>query len=597
MNNAIDPIHTVAEPVLKGMYPDPSWIWDDVRGQAVLVNSSFELVPGLPIHGSDGEDLHHWKLLGHAVDGDMAKRLLLQYVEDSGGLYAPTLRKIGGTNGVYAIACTVARLNRVKAETDGVSADLLNEIEASQGNFVIVAERLEGPWSGPFWVAGAEGIDPDLFEDIDGTVWWTQTRPALDPQWKGQTEIWAQPIDPETWTLKNRHDGEASYGKTVLWRGYGVNAVWAEGPHLYRIGDWVYLMTAEGGTSFDHSEMMMRVCAPEGFGYALDAFLTEGNSASEKDRGKALAAIRRFAVGDVRSDERSVVGTHHRLFEANKKNPFLTHRHLGVSEPVQCVGHADLLRLPNGAWWLTCLGVREMPGKRPGELLSYLGRETFMAPVDWQHDPADWKLGTSAATQSMVRDDLGWPVIAGGDGRLPKTRAMVLENEEADSCSDKGEQGRSYDIVTLGKEPDRCFVRVDAQDMSAVATSGAELMIFQNSRNHMILGYDAESNELRCAVRQAGEDRVIRVSTPTGADCVALRFAENQIFCYATPAEAIVKGDGTGEPMWTQVSGLPLLLGYGTMPCMLLGDPLLTIDARFLSVEWAGGFVGCLIGV
>ena len=31
------------------MYPDPSWIWDTTREEIVLVNSSFELVPGLPI--------------------------------------------------------------------------------------------------------------------------------------------------------------------------------------------------------------------------------------------------------------------------------------------------------------------------------------------------------------------------------------------------------------------------------------------------------------------------------------------------------------------------------------------------------------------
>ena len=579
MNNAIDPIQTVAEPVLKGMYPDPSWIWDDVRGQAVLVNSSFELVPGLPIHGSDGEDLHHWKLLGHAVDGDMAKRLLLQYVEDSGGLYAPTLRKIGGTNGVYAIACTVARLNRVKAETDGVSADLLNEIEASQGNFVIVAERLEGPWSGPFWVAGAEGIDPDLFEDIDGTVWWTQTRPALDPQWKGQTEIWAQPIDPETWTLKNRHDGEASYGKTVLWRGYGVNAVWAEGPHLYRIGDWVYLMTAEGGTSFDHSEMMMRVCAPEGFGYALDAFLTEGNSASEKDRGKALAAIRRFAVGDVRSDERSVVGTHHRLFEANKKNPFLTHRHLGVSEPVQCVGHADLLRLPNGAWWLTCLGVREMPGKRPGELLSYLGRETFISPICWQRDPNDWKPSTGTEPESdKYSRDAGWPVLAGGLGRLPLAfRQGEDDGDDADvvlhifpSCLSSFQA----DPVTISKAEGRRFVRVSAPDVRGVAEASHSLVVFQDSNNHATFEIGEDGAVLNAVV--SGGHQCIRVANEKAASIVGMRLSGNKLKCYVAGGSS---------------------MDVDEIQAMFAGDPLISVDALFLSMEWSGGFVGCLMGV
>lgn len=92
-------------------------------------------------------------------------------------------------------------------------------------------------------------------------MYWTQTRPAVNPQWEGQTEVWTRRINPKTWTFVN--DGRpAGTGKTVLWRGYGVEAVWAEAPHLYRVGDYVYLMTAEGGTSFEHSEMAMRIYAP-----------------------------------------------------------------------------------------------------------------------------------------------------------------------------------------------------------------------------------------------------------------------------------------------------------------------------------------------
>lgn len=236
---------TVSNPVLRGMYPDPSWIWDATREEIVLVNSSFELVPGLPIHTT--RDLVTWTHTANAVDEAMSHRLLIDGVEDSGGLYAPTIRRIGGR---YVIVCTVARVNEVKALAAGCSQKDVDGCRAAQGNFVIEADELTGPWRGPYWVAGAEGIDPDIFEDGDGTVWWTQTRPALHPQWDGQTEIWTQPIAPGTWTLQDH--------KTVIWRGYGMDAVWAEGPHLYRVGDYLYLMTAEGGTSFEHSEMIMR---------------------------------------------------------------------------------------------------------------------------------------------------------------------------------------------------------------------------------------------------------------------------------------------------------------------------------------------------
>ena len=37
----------ITNPVLRGMYPDPSWMWDERGERVALVNSSFELVPGL----------------------------------------------------------------------------------------------------------------------------------------------------------------------------------------------------------------------------------------------------------------------------------------------------------------------------------------------------------------------------------------------------------------------------------------------------------------------------------------------------------------------------------------------------------------------
>ena len=79
------------------MYPDPSWIWDTTREEIVLVNSSFELVPGLPIHTT--RDLVTWTRTANAVDEAMSHRLLIDGVEDSGGLYAPTIRRIGGPRG------------------------------------------------------------------------------------------------------------------------------------------------------------------------------------------------------------------------------------------------------------------------------------------------------------------------------------------------------------------------------------------------------------------------------------------------------------------------------------------------------------------
>lgn len=108
----------ITNPVLRGMYPDPSWMWDEPGERVALVNSSFELVPGLPIHVSD--DIANWELAGNAVDEAMAQRLLIPFVLDSGGLYAPTLRMIRGK---YVIACTVARIDLDAAAAAGVDPE------------------------------------------------------------------------------------------------------------------------------------------------------------------------------------------------------------------------------------------------------------------------------------------------------------------------------------------------------------------------------------------------------------------------------------------------------------------------------------------
>lgn len=554
---------TIANPVLRGMYPDPSWIWDEDHGRAMLVNSSFELVPGLPIHVS--EDLAHWEPLACAVDADMARRLLIPFVADSGGLYAPTLRRIRGR---YVIACTVARIDAEAAARAGVDEETLRAAQESEGNFVITADEPEGPWRGPFWIRGAEGIDPDVFEDVDGAVYWTQTRPAVHPQWEGQTEVWTQRIDPETWTLTPDEDREGEFTRVVLWNGYGLEAVWAEGPHLYRIGEWVYLMTAEGGTSFDHSEMAMRVHAPRGLWKAMRAFCARMADEGHAIRGARLA-------------ERSVAGRFGRLFHPDKKNPFLTHRHLGVQERVQCVGHADLMRHPRLGWWLTCLASRET-AMEDGAHLSFLGRETFVAPVAWQHDPGRWSLESDGVRSQD--DTPGWPVLAGGMGRL----ADELEVDAADGAV---RRWRAAD------GDDGAFAVLDMRETPAPGASTQ-------------------------AATVRGDGTVVFRRLP-GDRCVILCPEEGLTRIRQDDAHYVdvVTADGGGRVSWTARHGadedrgdarcahahdacVVAVFDRGRL-CIGVGSPsggmddvegLACIDARFLSTEWSGGFVGCLVG-
>ncbi len=125
-------------------------------------------------------------------------------------------------------------------------------------------------------------------------------------------------------------------GRTLLVDG-GVdpaaNPIWAEGPHIYRIGAWYYLLTAEGGTADQHSQTIYR--------------------------------------------SRNLKGP----YQPGPFNPILTQRDLPADRPdrIEATGHADIVQLDDGSWWGVFLATRPFAGQS-----TLLGRETFLLPLTWK---------------------------------------------------------------------------------------------------------------------------------------------------------------------------------------------------------------------
>lgn len=297
-------------PILEGFSPDPSVcaVGDDYY----LVTSTFAYFPGVPIYHS--KDLVNWTQIGNILD--RPEQLPLQNADHSQGIFAPSIRY---HDGIFYMTTTNV--------TNG-------------GNFYVTATDPAGPWSEPHYLENAPGIDPSLFFDEDGKCYYVGTRPnPKGVTYNGDWEVWLQELDLETHQLVGV--------STALWKGALRDAIWPEGPHIYKKDGYYYLMIAEGGTSFNHAITIAR---------------------SEKVDGPYIG---------------------------NKNNPILTHRHLGKDFPVCNVGHGDLVETPEGHWYMTCLASRIFDG------YSNLGRETFLAEVKWEDgwpvvNPGEGRLLTEA---------------------------------------------------------------------------------------------------------------------------------------------------------------------------------------------------------
>ena len=300
-----------SNPIIRGGYPDPSIC--KVGDTFYLVNSSFEYFPGLPIHKS--KDLINWELIGYGLHrkSQVDSTVNLIDVQSNGGIHAPTIRY---KDGVYYIITTNVYYDEKQKKAEMV-------------NFIITAKNPAGPWSDPIHILGAPGIDPDLFFDDNGKVWYVGNQMPENPNFNGEGEIWLQELDINEFKLV----GE----KYLLWRG-ACGGVWAEGPHMYKKDGRYYLLIAEGGTSFNHAVMV---------------------ALSDNIEGPYIS---------------------------NPRNPIITSRHLSYDNWVNSTGHGDIIELDDGRNYMVLLGIRNQI-----ERGSNMGRETFLAPITWEREPFEWK--------------------------------------------------------------------------------------------------------------------------------------------------------------------------------------------------------------
>ena len=218
----------INNPILTGFHPDPCMICVD--GIFYLANSTFEWFPGVEI--SKSADLVNWELAARPLDTkemlDMAGEM------HSEGIWAPCLTYNETEKRFYLI------FTDVKTSQNDPFKDC--------HNYLTSAPTIEGPWTKPVYL-NSSGFDPSLFHDDDGKKWFVNME--WDFRQTGR-ECFSGILLQEYDDKKECLTGEIY--KIFL----GTDTGCVEGPHLYKKGDWYYLMTAEGGTGYSHQVTLAR---------------------------------------------------------------------------------------------------------------------------------------------------------------------------------------------------------------------------------------------------------------------------------------------------------------------------------------------------
>ncbi|WP_079527752.1 glycoside hydrolase family 43 protein [Halobacillus hunanensis] len=297
----------IQNPILTGFNPDPS-ICRAGEDYYIAV-STFEWFPGVGIYHS--KDLKNWRLAARPLN--RVNQLDMKGNPDSGGVWAPALSY---HDGQFWLIYTDVKV------VDGQWKD--------SHNYLVTCNEIEGEWSDPIYL-NSSGFDPSLFHDSDGRKYLVNM-------------VWDHRVAHHNFygisLQEYSHTEQKLIGKAkIIFKGTDVKLT--EAPHLYKMNGYYYLLTAEGGTKFDHQATLARSRQLEG------------------------------------------------PYEIHPDNPLITTWPY-PRNPLQKAGHASIVHTHTDEWFLVHLTGRPLP-KETDALLDPrgycpLGRETAIQRLEWRKD-------------------------------------------------------------------------------------------------------------------------------------------------------------------------------------------------------------------
>mgnify|MGYP002770740254 CR=1 FL=1 len=364
-------MQTIQNPILRGFHPDPSII--RVEDDYYIAVSTFEWFPGVLIYHS--RDLMHWEFCTAPLR--RVSQMDLRGVPNSCGIFAPCLSYC---DGAFYLVYTIVKTNSIFQDTD---------------NYLVTARDISGEWSEPIYL-NSTGFDPSLFHDRDGRKWLLNRDCDTRSYLEERDGILMREYDPEEQRLVGRE-----YRIYRNKQGTG-----AEGAHLYYREGYYYLLTAEGGTDYNHRACLAR--------------------------------------------SRSILGP----YESDPDNPFLTSME-NPWNPLQKAGHASLVSTQSGEWYIVHLAGRPIPTK--GTCI--LGRETCLQKVYWNE--AGWLRLAQGGKEPALE-------VAAPAGEKPLSeilgeKGLWREERMADEYDDFTRETLGYPYQTLRVPLDENVVTLKAR--------------------------------------------------------------------------------------------------------------------------------------
>lgn len=382
----------------------------------------------------------------------------------------------------------------------------------------------------------------------EGNFYVTAKKPA--GPWSDPVLIQAQGIDPD---LFFDDDGKAyvisstfilfeidlNTGKFIsegrkVWNGTGGR--YPEGPHIYKKDGFYYIIAAEGGTEDAHSETIAR--------------------------------------------SKNIWGP----YNPNPSNPILTHCNAaGQGNPIQGIGHADIIQSHDSSWWIVFHGYRSVGGTH-----HTLGRETCLAPVSWPEN--GWPMVNGNGT---INENMTCPTLP-----LKPLHSEPVRNEfSEDKLSPEWNYLRYPDIQNYSLSSHKGFLRLKGseqtiEDQKSPTFVGRRIQdMYFTSATELDFKPENTNEEAGMILLNNGThfDLIIRQSKGRSVVVVRLRFGS----VVHETAEAVLKPGPVKLIIKADRASFIFLYSQGN------DEPkeLTKVMARYLSSETVGGFTGVFVGL